>query len=178
MAEIEASSDYAGNDLDQYTEDLLGLGKKGKEKRQAKREERGGYSKAGAIIRKIGIAKNRPAQAGKANASASELTNQAPDIVKDAENPDPKAPAKGTFIDKIGSVLNTVAGVAGQAAGIADTIRGGGTGGDQDAGADTDPGNDQAGGGFKKFLPWIIGGAVLVVGGIIIWAVSRGKSKK
>lgn len=163
-----------GNNYDDYDE-ILGLGKKGKAKRAEKREARGGYSRLGAIARKIGIAKNRPAQASKLNKEANINTPSETPLTNEANMAEGNTQNKVT----VDQVLDTVSKGAGVLGGVISAIKGGGSE-DPGNGGGYDEGSGNDGGGEKKWYqkPIVlvgIGVAVVAVVGILIAVFKGGK---
>lgn len=164
LSAIDGNS-YAGYD------EILGLGKKGKAKRAEKREARGGYSRVGAAFRKIGIAKNRPAQAGKANREGNVNTPTETPLTNEANMADEKAPQNKVTAD---SVLNTIEKGIGIVGGAVGAIRGAGAGGDDDGGGGYDDGGQTP--WYKK--PLVIVGIALGAIAVIGLAIAAFKSGK
>lgn len=167
------------DDYDEYEEILgkkiLGLGKKGKARRQEKRAARGGFSRIGAIARKIGIAKNKPA---KGMGGEAEVNAPGSNAISDQANDNPKDEPKNKIT--LDGVLDGAGKVAGAATGIIGAIQGitggGGGGGSDDGGG----GGDDGGNDTKKAFPWMwvgIGAGALAIIGIII-AVVKSSGKK
>lgn len=158
------------NDYDEYDE-LFGWGKKGKARRAEKREARGGYSRVGAAIRKIGIAKNRPAK-GAGDGAVNLSKNNA---VVDSGNDNAEDKGQNMPKTKITDVLDTAGQVITGAKGIADALSGGGSGGAADRADMVDTDNVQD----KKKFPWLwvgIGAGALVLV-IVLTMVFKAKKK-
>lgn len=156
------------NQYDDYDE-ILGLGKKGKARRAEKRAARGGYSRAGAILRKIGIAKNRPPKG--ADDGAVNMTRTNAVVESGNDNIEDKGQVSKT---KLTDVLDTVSQVVSSGKGIVDAVRG--DGGDR---GDRGDGGNAVGDEPPKKFPWLwvgMGAGALVVVMVLV-AVLKGKKK-
>lgn len=160
-----------GSDSTEDYDEILGLGKKGKARRAEKREARGGYSRIGAIARKVGIGKNRPAQANKMSKEAV-LNNQAASPITDGTENNEAPPQNKVTLNQVLDGVSKGAGVLG---GIVDTIRGGGDGGGNMTTNEEEYVEEKK--WYQKPIVLIgIGvGAIALVG--ILIAVFRGKKK-
>ncbi|MEZ5047482.1 MAG: hypothetical protein R2831_10875 [Chitinophagaceae bacterium] len=187
LAEDLVNIVYSQEDLDQYDEDFLKKLRSKvfgtKETRAVKREARGGYSRVGALIRKVGIAKNKPARGASAppRVAAPGIAATPSVLAQDAaetNNTDTTVTnSTGTGEKITGGQVGSVLGALGNAVSdIYSAIK-------PDPSGDYAPdgGYDPSGGappapkeGFKKYLPFIIGGAFLLVV-VLVFAF---KSKK
>ena len=164
-------STLPSNDTNDYDE-IFGLGKKGKQRRAEKREARGGYSRAGAILRKIGIAKNRPAK----GAGGDGVNISRNNAVVDAGNENVEDKGQAMPKTKLTDVLDTAGQVITGAKGIADAISGGGSAGAADR---ADMGDNGGADAPQKKFPWLwvgIGAGALVLV-IVLAMVFKAKKK-
>lgn len=160
-----------GNDYDDYDE-LLGLGKKGKAKRAEKREARGGFSRVGALARKVGIAKNRPAQASKMNKEAK-INTPSKDPLTNEGNQNDETPKNKVTVDQVFDTVSKGADVLG---GVIGAIRGGGDGGGGGNNTTNDTEYEEEKKWYQKPIVLVgIGVAVVAVVGILIAVFKGGK---
>lgn len=177
---LEDLARLADADISSY-EDLLGFGKKGKARRQEKREARGGYSRFGNVLRKVGIAKNRPPKGVKTTVEKAESpiegaaveaeqtpTNEGGAIVKGTMSTAQKLSGKD-ILEGVGQIASTGLDLYSKYK----QNQGGGDGGPMPVeGGDGGGGETPTGFDWKKYLPFIIGGGVLIVG-ILFFALRK-----
>lgn len=184
---LEDLSQFLENEFNNY-EDILGLGKKAKEKRG------GGKSTGGKILGRIGgisgifKGKTKNPTTSKAGSGVFAYSPENPaeysELIKTANTSDPVLKS-GIITDQkpnkvtTSKVLDTISDVATAASNIFSGGGSGGSGGgnEDDGSEGGNGGSDQKPSGFdlKKWALPIIGGVLVL--GVIIWAVTRPKAK-